>query len=157
VRPSKDQYYLSIAAAVSLRATCARRKVGCVLVSVDDRIVATGYNGVARGLPHCTDFPCAGALAASGTGLDLCEAIHAEANAIAACPDIYRLSTCYVTVSPCISCVKLLLGTNVNRVVFMERYAHDEAAMRLWMSDSRRNPSWSQVLEMTGTRRVRAD
>ena len=41
MRPSKDEYYLDIALAVSKRSTCNRRHYGCVIVK-DDVIIATG-------------------------------------------------------------------------------------------------------------------
>lgn len=144
MRPNKDEYYLIMAAAASLRGTCARRRVGCVLVDENDRIMATGYNGVARGQTHCIDVPCPGASAASGTDLDLCEAIHAEVNAIAYCRDVYRVKTCYCTVSPCVSCTKMLLGTSCNRIVFLDEYSHNQAAAKLWLgSDNLRE--WTRV------------
>ena len=53
-RISKPEYYLNIAKAVALRSTCIRRKYGAVIVK-DDRIIATGYNGSARGERNCCD------------------------------------------------------------------------------------------------------
>jgi dCMP deaminase len=145
VRPNKDEYYLTLAAAASLRGTCARRKVGCVLVSDDDRIMATGYNGPARGQPHCIDYPCPGAHEPSGSGLDVCEAVHAEANALAYCPDIYRISTCYVTDSPCVSCVKMLMNTSCTRIVFLREYSHNARSKLLWLGAERTSQSWVHV------------
>lgn len=83
-RISKDEYYLGIANAVSRRSTCNRRQYGAVIVK-DDMIVATGYNGAARGEPNCCDtgkcvrqeldIP-------PGERYELCVAIHAEDNAL---------------------------------------------------------------------------
>lgn len=73
--------------------------------------------------PHA----CLGAGAASGTQLDACEAIHAEQNAIAKCRDTWAIYTCYVTVSPCVSCVKMLMNTSCMRIVFREPYVHQQA------------------------------
>ena len=56
-RLSNDEYFLEIANTVSQRGTCARRKVGCVLVDSANHIVATGYNGVPSGFIHCLDQP----------------------------------------------------------------------------------------------------
>lgn len=126
-RPSRDDIGLLVALVWSRRATCARRKVGCLLVDKDHRTLSTGYNGPPSGAPHCIDNPCKGAFKSTGTGLDLCEAIHAEANALLYCPDIRLIDTCYTTTSPCVSCVKMLLGTNCRRIVFIERYPHKEA------------------------------
>jgi deoxycytidylate deaminase len=51
-----------------------------------------------------------GAKFKSGEGLDVCQAIHAEQNALLQCKDVYDIETIYCTVSPCIHCVKLLLN-----------------------------------------------
>lgn len=132
MRPERDEIYLRCAELFAERATCVRRKVGCVIVDEDGRILATGYNGVAAGRPHCNEgFPCEGAGCASGEGLDQCEAIHAEQNAILFLGDPRKAHTIYVTVSPCLSCMKLLLGTAARRIVTRELYPH-EAAMDWW-------------------------
>jgi dCMP deaminase len=113
---------------VATRGTCARRQVGCVLVDAHGRVLATGYNGVAAGRSHCNEgHPCPGARATPGTGLDDCEAIHAEQNAILLLRDPWTVETAYVTVSPCISCVKLLLGTSAKRLVVRQLYPHPKA------------------------------
>ena len=136
MRPSKDNYFLEMAKLVATRSTCARRSVGCVLVNGLGHVVATGYNGRPRGFRHCSEgWPCAGADLPSGTGLDACEAIHAEANALLQCGDVNQVVACYVTCSPCINCVKLLLNTSCRRIIFAERYAHDETAQELWVRD----------------------
>ena len=54
-RISKDNYYLEIAHVVSKRSTCLRRHYGAVVVNHDE-IVATGYNGSARGDANCCDI-----------------------------------------------------------------------------------------------------
>jgi deoxycytidylate deaminase len=131
------------------------------------QVLATGYTGRAAGLPHCSestgfnfvyangidkskpltgqhtgevltyDNACAGARSKSGVSLDACEAIHAEQNALLQCPNVYAIETCYVTVSPCVTCIKLLLNTSCHRVVFRAPYAHDEASSRLWLGAGR--------------------
>lgn len=126
-RPTLDAYYLQMTALVASRATCARRKVGCVLVDVNGHVMATGYNGVARGLPHCIDSPCEGANQPSGQGLHLCQAIHAEQNALLQCRSTHEIFAAYVTSSPCIQCMRLLANTSVQRIVFSERYPHVES------------------------------
>lgn len=121
----------------SKRGTCARRKVGCYLTDRTHRAVSHGYNGAASGQPHCIDHPCPGAGLPSGTGLELCEAIHAETNALVNFHgDRDRIHTCYVTVSPCINCTKLLLGTSCQRIVFLDHYPQPEAE-KLWTGAGR--------------------
>jgi dCMP deaminase len=53
MRPNRDEYFLRMAELVATRSTCLRRNVGCVLVNARGHVLATGYNGVAAGLPHC--------------------------------------------------------------------------------------------------------
>lgn len=139
MRPDWDTYWLEIAHVIAKRGTCARRQVGAVLVNRSYQALATGYNGPARTLPHCTDTPCPGASHPSGQGLEACEAIHAEANALLQCPDVEQIHTCYTTASPCVHCVKLLLNTGCQRIVFAQDYPHShsralwEAAGREWV------------------------
>lgn len=52
-RPSRDDWAMSVARLTAERATCLRRKVGCVLLNARGHVLATGYNGVAAGQPHC--------------------------------------------------------------------------------------------------------
>ena len=161
MRPSRDEWAMKLALLTAQRATCCRRQVGCVLLNARGHVLATGYNGVAAGQPHCNektweaewtgfdmvsveDFhhACAGATAPSGTNLDGCQAIHAEQNALLQCRDIYQIHTAYVTASPCVTCTKLLLNTSCERIVFVEEYPHS-AAQELWKSAGR---SWEQLL-----------
>lgn len=83
-RISKDEYYIRIAEAVSQRSTCLRRHYGCVIVK-DDEIIATGYNGSARGEPNCCDVyeVCPRHSQEHNTGnYGDCPAVHAEQNAM---------------------------------------------------------------------------
>ncbi len=68
--------------------------------------------------------------------LDGCHAIHAEQNALLQCRDVYSIHSCYTTVSPCMTCMKLLLNTGCERIIFTEEYVQPEAA-RLWQSAGR--------------------
>ena len=131
VRISKDEYFLKIAEVVSERGTCIRRQVGCVLVDSNDHIVATGFNGVAKGFEHCIDQPCEGAKYPSGEGLDKCEAIHAELNAFLQCRSDDSL-TMYTTTTPCIACAKVICNSNVKRVVSISQYSQDTLSMFAW-------------------------
>lgn len=133
-RPETDDYFLAMAKLVSYRATCYRRAVGCVLADSSNHVLATGYNGVASGEPHCIDEPCAGSKLPSGTGLDKCEAIHAEQNAILQCRNVADIETAYITVSCCITCTKLLMNTGCKRIVFISAYT-DESPKQLWKGE----------------------
>ena len=123
MRPSKDEHFLRHAVVASEMATCARRKVGCVLVDALGHIIGIGFNGVARGVPHCNEgHPCPGASAASGTRLEDCFATHAEMNALLQCRDVDRIDTVYCTAAPCTMCLRQLMNTSARRLVFMQDY-----------------------------------
>jgi dCMP deaminase len=135
MRIGKNDYFMRIAETVSLRASCPRRKVGCVLVSYQGNILATGYNGPPRHRPHCSDgAPCNGALSKSGEGLDKCAAVHAEQNALLQCGNVEDICAVYTTTKPCVHCVKMLMNTGAKTIYYSEDYpAMDTRA--IWNDD----------------------
>ena len=147
MRPLRDAYFLQMATLVATRATCARRAVGCVLVNARGHVLATGYNGVASGFPHCNEnlkHECLGANSKSGEDLDNCQAVHAEQNALLQCKDVFEIETVYVTTEPCPTCTKLLLNTGARRIVVITPYSN--SGHFLWCS--RRDPkTWEVVSE----------
>lgn len=137
-RPEIDSYMMGIAMLVSTRATCCRRKVGCVLTNRLNHILATGYNGVPRGMAHCTvDEPCEGAKLQSGSGLDVCQATHAEMNALLQCRNVEEIDTIYTTTSPCTICLRQLMNTGARRIVFLEPYGDTGPAQDKWEQSGR--------------------
>jgi dCMP deaminase len=121
-RPSWDHYYLTIAYTVAKRATCPRASVGAVLVK-DNHIIATGFNGAVRGLPHCTEVGC---LMLDG---HCARAVHAECNAIiqAALHGVSTAgATAYITHYPCLNCAKMLVNAGITRVVYGEVYRQSQ-------------------------------
>lgn len=122
MRISKDEMWLKVAEVISERSTCKRRSVGCVLIDGRGYILSTGYNGPAAGKVNCITSPCEGANLPSGVGLDKCQAVHAEQNALMQCSDIWKIDKCYVNCSPCIHCLKMLLNTGCQEIVFRDHY-----------------------------------
>jgi dCMP deaminase len=125
-RPDWDDYFLGIARAVAARGECVRSRVGAVLVR-DNRIVATGYNGVPAGEPSCLDGACPRGLSGvarrseGGPGYDVapCVAYHAEDNAVidALARGLEpRGCTIYLTKEPCDRCEGLLHGLEIRAV-----------------------------------------
>jgi dCMP deaminase len=147
-RIDKYEWAMGLALTTARRGSCRRRQVGCVLLNERYEVLATGYNGSPRGFPHCTDFPCAGAYARSGEGLDLCEAIHAEQNALLQCEDVNCIRYCFCTAEPCVHCVKLLLNTSCQHVIFNESYPGN--AKQLWMITHFAN-SWRLMSDVRST------
>lgn len=47
-----DSYFHTVCEAVASKSPCLSRKIGAILVH-DKSIISTGYNGPARGYPHC--------------------------------------------------------------------------------------------------------
>lgn len=135
-RITRDQWAMKLAVVTAERSTCVRRQVGCILLNERGHVIATGYNGVAAGLEHCIDNPCPGARMKSGTGLDDCQAIHAEQNALLQCRNVYEIDVAYVTASPCVTCTKLLLNTSCKRVVYLEEYPHAQSSS-IWTKTGR--------------------
>lgn len=135
-RPSKEHYLMSLALLAAQRASCPRRKVGCVLVNGDYHVVSTGYNGPPRGMVNCTDVPCGGQHHASGQGLKSCVAIHAEINAFEQAGN--RLNTVvemYLTCGPCCPlCTEQFLKlysegkfSSLQRIYYFDKYPSDTA------------------------------
>jgi len=125
-RPSWDEYFLDIAKLVSSRSTCRRRQVGAVIVK-DKRILATGYNGAPKGLPHCLDIGCLREELniPSGERHELCRGLHGEQNAFlqASLHGIsVKDSVLYCTNQPCIICAKMIINTGINEIVISEGY-----------------------------------
>ena len=130
-RISKPAYYLGIAKAVSERSTCLRRRYGAVIVR-NDRIVATGYNGAARGCKNCCDVGfCARKDVPHGERYELCKAVHAEQNAIMqAGQELTNGATLYLTgtdaetgkvltdIDCCMMCKRAVINAGIDKVVF---------------------------------------
>lgn len=140
-RKSADAVFLEMAVTLSQRGTCARRRVGCIITDAKGRIIASGYNGNAPGMEHCIDVPCPGRDCPSGTGLELCEAIHAEQNALVQCLNRDAIHTVYTTHSPCMHCIKMIATTSAQRIVFIHEYPHYQSR-GYWES---RGGEWIQL------------
>jgi len=137
IRPSKDESFIEIANQVSMRSTCLRRRYGAIIVSVDGRIVSTGYNGAPRHRANCTDLGVClreELKIKPGTHYELCRAVHAEANAIIngnpldiVGGTIYLAGTDAATGSPtphlepCAMCKRLILNAQIKRVVMRSK------------------------------------
>lgn len=136
MRPSIDVYMMSLALMASSRATCSRRSVGCILTDHHNFVIATGYNGVPKGMAHCGEAICPGMRSVSGTNLDGCMAIHAEQNALLQVKDTQSVAVAYCTTQPCLTCTKLLMNTSCYRIVYLQKYSH-QLAEDIWIGSGR--------------------
>ena len=134
-----DKLMIETAINVSSYSTCGRVKVGAVL-ALDDRIIASGYNGVASGLVHCTTvFPKeirkGEEFSKTHHQFSTNNEIHAEQNLISFCAKNGIKTdgaTIYITHSPCIHCAKLIIASGIKRVVYNELYDRDQNFMVLF-------------------------
>jgi dCMP deaminase len=148
--------YLAMARAASMRATCYRLNVGCVVVHRRN-VVGIGYNGAPAGRDHCT-----------GTGCQYytdvgCKVVHAETNALrqanSTLPGGCEVSL-YVTHSPCGDCVDVILAANksetrvrVMEVFYETAYRDPSPVKRLYVAGVdvyKLLPSGLTVEERTG-------
>jgi dCMP deaminase len=132
---NKTEYYLGLAKEASRASSCLKSHFGAVIVK-NDAVIGVGYNGPARGVPHCN--PCRRENDPSGTGYEKCIAVHAEANAIIQAGGRERClgATMYVNSHnrgyngaiynegmgdfPCNNCARLIINAGVEYVVHME-------------------------------------
>lgn len=123
-KPSFDEIYMELAENLAMRSHCVKAKVGAVLTK-DTRIISLGYNGPPAGTHNCDEvWPDVGCPRDSKGSCSL--ALHAEQNAIlyAAKSNIsIEGSTLYVTLSPCISCARVIFTIGIKKVYYLNSYA----------------------------------
>jgi len=123
-KPSFDQIYMELAVNLAKRSHCVKAQVGAVLTK-DARIVSLGYNGPPAGTHNCDiEWPQEGCPRDSKGSCSL--ALHAEQNAILYASKnnvTIEGSTLYVTLSPCISCARVIYTTGIKKVYYLNSYA----------------------------------
>ena len=112
------------------QSSCVRRKVGAIL-SMDNRIVAIGYNGTILGKCNACEETCG---VCEGKGCSTCNqagivtskyTLHAEQNLIAFASRVgiaTEGTTMYVTTTPCNECAKFIAQAGITRVVYDIEY-----------------------------------
>lgn len=134
-RPDWDEYFMSIARVVATRSNCVKRKVAAV-ITVDRRIISTGYNGTPRGVANCNEGGCprCNSFGPGGADLGECVCSHAEENSIT--QSAYhgvsvRGATIYSTFCPCLMCTKMIINAGIGEVVFSAEYPLGDVSLRL--------------------------
>lgn len=118
-----DEYFLHIAVVVSIKSKDPRCCVGAVIVSEDNIVLSTGFNGLARGVYDDEEI-----LQDAREKINVI--CHAEANAILNAARVgARLegATIYVSKFPCIACCNLIIQAGIKRI-----YTHDK---EFWKDD----------------------
>ena len=123
-RPDFDDIFMELAMSLAKRSHCVKAQVGAVLAN-ETRIISIGYNGPPSGTHNCDDdYGHEGCPRDSKGSCSL--ALHAEQNAI-----LYAAknggkvegATLYVTLSPCISCARVIYTMKIKKVFFLNSYA----------------------------------
>ena len=117
---SWDEYFMGIALLAARRSKDPNTQVGACIVSEDNIIISTGYNGMPKG---CSDdeFPWD----REGAQTKYPYVVHAELNAIlnANGRDL-RGSRLYVALFPCNECAKAIIQSGVKEVLYLsDKYA----------------------------------
>ena len=113
-----DETYLKMANTWGQLSKAKRKQVGCLIVR-DGRIISDGYNGTPHGFDNNCEFPTR-----FGTETKP-EVLHAESNALTKLAKSTQSSTgatVYITLSPCFDCSKLMIQSDISRVVYLEDY-----------------------------------
>ena len=112
---SWDEYFMGIAMLAAKRSKDPSTQVGACIVSPENIIISTGYNGMPKG---CSDdeFPWE----REGEETKYPYVVHAELNAIlnANGRDL-RGSRLYVALFPCNECAKAIIQSGVKEVVYL--------------------------------------
>lgn len=123
---SWDEYFMGIAKLAALRSKDPSTQVGACIVSQDNIIISTGYNGMPKG---CSDdeYPWG----REGAQTKYPYVVHAELNAIlnANGRDL-RGSKLYVALFPCNECAKAIIQSGVREVFYLsDKYADSPATI----------------------------
>lgn len=123
---SWDEYFMGVAMLAAGRSKDPNTQVGACIVSPENIIISTGYNGMPKG---CSDdeFPWA----RTGEETKYPFVVHAELNAIlnANGRDL-RGSRLYVALFPCNECAKAIIQSGVREVLYLsDKYADTPATI----------------------------
>ena len=121
-----DEYFMGVAMLAARRSKDPNTQVGACIVSPDNIIISTGYNGLPNG---CSDdeYPWE----REGEETKYPYVVHAELNAIlnANGRDL-RGSRLYVALFPCNECAKAIIQAGVKEVLYLSDNYASTAATR---------------------------
>jgi dCMP deaminase len=129
-RISAPQIFMNVARQFQRRGTCQRRQVGAIAVDVNGHLLSEGYNGALPKMRHCnhgayTDPTQDPDLIHSQGRWGCVRAVHAEINIVTKAT---RRGTSldgahvYVTVYPCIHCLRTMISAGVKAVTYDQPY-----------------------------------
>ena len=112
----KVKTFLNIAEQLSNLSTCKRLKVGAVITDQNFKVLSMGYNGRAKDATHCSQGP--------ETKPGQCDCIHRQQNRIIFGGHYQHIENkkVFITVSPCLSCRRMLNQFGVKEIYYLEQY-----------------------------------
>ena len=123
---SWDEYFMGVAMLAAKRSKDPNTQVGACIVSQDNIILSTGYNGFPKG---CSDdeFPWE----REGNDTKYPFVVHAELNAILNCNGkSLKGSKIYVALFPCNECAKAIIQSGIGEVIYLsDKYASTAATL----------------------------
>ena len=122
---------MAITDAIAAGSTCQAAAVGCLLIDRNKSIIGTGYNGVPKGFQHCTEEVNCKQAGLYNWNEESCLATHAEINALMHCKDVHAVHWVFCTKLPCYRCMKALLNSSMEVLVYKEKHADTEAIKAL--------------------------
>lgn len=125
-----DEYFMGVAKLTAARSKDPSTQVGACIVSKDNRILSTGYNGAPNNFED-DDFPWGRV----GNPLETkyMYVCHAEANAI----DNFRgykkefeNARIYVDLFPCNECAKRIIQSGIKEIIYLsDKYADSDSTI----------------------------
>lgn len=112
--PSWDEYFINLCEVIKLRSKDTKKQVGACLVSIDNKIISTGYNGLKAGCDDNIDW----------TNRELVHSLvlHAEMNCLLYATSKFNNARLFCSLSPCKECVKLIASSGVTKIIYKEKY-----------------------------------
>ena len=126
-RISFEDLFVKTTKLVAKRSSCVKAQQAALLIK-DNRIISFGYNGPPAGAINCWQDGGEEACGKDSNGSCFL-GVHAEANAIGyAARNAIATEGCiiYCTMTPCISCAKLVVASGIKEFYYIDEYRLDD-------------------------------
>lgn len=122
---SWDEYFMGIALLASMRSKDPNTQVGACIVSRENIILSTGYNGFPKG---CSDDEYPWEREGADNETKYPYVVHAELNAILNSGGrSLKDARIYVALFPCNECAKAIIQSGISEIVYLsDKYAETD-------------------------------
>lgn len=137
IRPDWTEYFMLILDSVAKRGTCLRAQCGCVITR-DNVLLSTGYNGAPAGAPQCDEVGCLMKEVKHDDGhvSKHCKrTVHAEANAILQAAKngvTIKDGTLFCGMTPCRDCAMLIVNSGIKNVIVKQDYHESDETKKMF-------------------------